>query len=437
MPNRVVVLSDRNKPVRGAEVIVGLPSRNPYSLPFAHRKLFAENAEKYDLFVYTEDDTLLTEKHIESFLEIQAKLGDNEISGFVRSETSPEDRKFITSIHAHFRWLPDTVVSRGGEIFAQLSNQHSGCFIATRQQLSKAIASGGFLVEPRSGIYGMLETAATDIYTQCGLRRLLCLSRIREFIVPHLANKYYSNIGIPAEELEFQAKTLCDLYRQGHSGESLFNPQTRAPGFRWSKNLYDRPDEELLGRIPPSAKRILSIGSGWGDNEERLSRKGIDVCAVPVDAVFGDALRRRGIRTVEGPFHKVLESLRGQQYDVVLAADVLHLVADPVDWMRKLGNLLLPEGCLIASVSNTSSLLSFLTDWREGRRRPFFSEYEISGAQPVSAGRLRRWCRDSGLEWVQVLPLIESSRSIVRQVGFGPLKSALATRFILKARRAL
>src|SRR3974390_355615 len=30
-------------------VLVGLPNRNPWSLPFAHKKLFAERLEKYDL----------------------------------------------------------------------------------------------------------------------------------------------------------------------------------------------------------------------------------------------------------------------------------------------------------------------------------------------------------------------------------------------------
>jgi SAM-dependent methyltransferase len=435
MPSSVVVLSNQFKPVRGAEVIVGLPSSDPYSLPFAHRKLFAENAEKFDLYVYTEDDTLLSEKHIEAFLDVQAKLEKNEIPGFLRSETSPEGKRYITSIHHHFRWLPDTVVRRDGEIFAQLSNQHSGCFIATREQLRIAIASGGFLVEPRSRVYGMLETAASDIYTQCGLRRLLCISRIHEFIVPHLANKYYSQMGVCYEELAIQAKTLGDLYQKGNWRGSLFNPQTKAPGFRWSKNLYDKPDEELLRTVPPSVKNLLSIGSGSGANEEWLRKNGIDVCAVPVDAVFGEALRSRGIRTVEGPLDKIIESMKGERFDMILISGMLHLVNNPVNWLTKLGRLLSPEGILIADVCNTSSPLSWLRDWRDGQGRTFSPNHESIGAHYVNARRLRSWCRSSGLEVIQIIPLIGSTRRIVRQIGRGPLKAALSERFILKARR--
>jgi 2-polyprenyl-3-methyl-5-hydroxy-6-metoxy-1,4-benzoquinol methylase len=437
MSCRVVVLSERKKSVEGAEVLVGLPTRNPYSLPFAHRKLFAENAERYDLFIYTEDDTLLTEKHLEAFLAIQPKLEENEILGLLRSETTPGGEKYITSVNHHFRWLPNTVVERGGDIFAQLSNQHSGCFIATRQQLQKAIASGGFLVEPRSRIYGMLETAASDIYTQCGLRRLICLSRIKDFIVPHLANKYYSQMGIPAGELELQIQTLCALHRNGGWRGSLFDPQTNAPEFRWSKNLYEKAEDELLETIPSSTKRLLSIGAASGENEVYLAGNGIDVWAMPFDSVFADALRRRGIRTVDGPFDKAIEALAGESFDVILMVDVLHHLENPVDWLQKLRNLLLPDGHLIASVGNTSDMLSWIKDWRDGNRRSLTPDYETIGVQPVSARRLRRWCKSSGLKVTQVIPLITGSRHLVRRFGFRLLKSVVATELILKAKPIL
>ena len=333
--DELVVLSDKKKPVRDAEVVAGLPSRDPHSLPFAHRKVFAENAEKYDLFIYAEDDTLLTERHIKAFLSTQAKLQADEILGFVRSETSPAGQKYITSIHHHFRWRPETLVERHGDLFAELSNLHSGCFIVTRRQLLQAIASGGFLVEPHAERYGMLEAAATDVYTQCGLRRLICVSRIRDFVVPHLPNKYYTNMGIPLEDLEFQAQVLCDRHRTGGWNGSLFNVESRAPGFRWSKDLY-QPDPELLSEIPSSIKSVLSVGCGAGANEIRLSRLGVNVGAMPLDAVFGAQLRRDGIRTVEGPLDRAISDLNGERFKALMLADVLHLVEDPVNWLRKL-----------------------------------------------------------------------------------------------------
>lgn len=433
---RVVVLSDRAKPVHGAEVLTGLPSRNPYSLPFAHRKLFSDNRDDYDLFIYAEDDTLLTGRHIESFLTMQEKLKENEILGFMRSETNPAGETVITSIHHHFRWLPDTVVERGGDFFAQFSNRHSGCFIATRQQLARAIASGGFLVPPHDERYGMLETAASDIYTQCGLKRLLCVSRIQDFIVPHLANKYYSHMGIPVETLEQHALTLSELHADGRWTGSLFEPQTRAVGFRWSKDLHEGPDEALLLSVPPTTKSLLSVGAGSGENELWLQKRGIHVCAIPMDAVLADALERRGIRTVEGPFEEVVARLSDRRFDAVLLADVLHLVPSPTDWLQKLRSLLVPDGCVVASVSHTLDLLGWLGDLRDGRRRPWRPDFETTGAHPVSVRILRRWFRSAGFACTAIAPIIHGSRRILRKAGIEALERAFAAKFVVTARRS-
>ena len=153
MDCRIVVLSNLDKPVRGAEVRVGLPSRDTYSLPFAHRKLFLECANDFDLFVYTEDDTLITPANLRAFLEVQQYLREDEIAGFLRSETNPDGIRYIVSANSHFRWVPDSAFSRTQYRFAEFSNQHSGCFIVTRSQLARAIASGGFTVEPRVDRY--------------------------------------------------------------------------------------------------------------------------------------------------------------------------------------------------------------------------------------------------------------------------------------------
>src|SRR5215471_2320282 len=66
----IIVLSNLEKQLGpNIEVLVGLPNRNPWSLPFPHKKLFAERLEKYDIFVYSEDDILITEKHLCAFLK--------------------------------------------------------------------------------------------------------------------------------------------------------------------------------------------------------------------------------------------------------------------------------------------------------------------------------------------------------------------------------
>src|ERR1700731_4252239 len=84
---RIVVFSEAPKSLGdGVEVVVGLPARNPWSLPFAHKPLFAREVDNYDLFIYSEDDVIFTERNIHAFLRATPELANNEIAGFLLYE---------------------------------------------------------------------------------------------------------------------------------------------------------------------------------------------------------------------------------------------------------------------------------------------------------------------------------------------------------------
>jgi SAM-dependent methyltransferase len=436
MDCRIVVLSNIDKPVPGAEVLVGLPSRDTYSLPFAHRPLFIKHANDYDLFIYTEDDTLVTPANVRAFLEVQQQLREDQIAGFMRSETSPEGIRYIVSVNSHFRWLPDTGFAASSHRFAQFSNQHSGCFIVTRAQLSRAIASGGFTVEPRSGRYGILETAASDIHTQCGLERVICLTRIDEFIVPHLANKYFRSMGLPEGEFVEHVQAVSRLGDRRARPTSLFNPETRAPGFRWSKNLYRPACEKLLALVPANARRVLSVGATTGFDEKTLVDRDFDVSVMPLDAVFATVLESRGFKVHRGPLSQAMAGLAGAEFDVILAADVLHLLPDPLDWLRAASHALAPNGEIIGSVSNTSSWLWSLKDWRNGRRRWLRPDFETLGAQPMSEARLASLCRASALELSQTIDVTDDAPALER-IRWAGLRRKLAPQLMFRMRQSV
>src|ERR1044072_6808542 len=87
LPIDIVVLSEEPKDLQpGVEVRVGLPAKNPWSLPFAHKQLFADNIDKYDLFIYSEDDIGVSEMNLLAFLDASRKRRDDEIAGFMRYE---------------------------------------------------------------------------------------------------------------------------------------------------------------------------------------------------------------------------------------------------------------------------------------------------------------------------------------------------------------
>ena len=144
-PVDIVVLSNLPKKVApGVEVIVvDLNGKNPWSLPFPHKQVFADRKSEYDLFLYSEDDTLVTEKNIRAFLEVSAALPDNEIPGFLRYEQGHQGEENYPEIHGRFHWDPQSVSFRGGHTFAYYTNEHAACYLLTQEQLGRAIESRG------------------------------------------------------------------------------------------------------------------------------------------------------------------------------------------------------------------------------------------------------------------------------------------------------
>src|SRR5208283_3449425 len=129
----LVVISNLPKKLGDdVKVVVGLPSSNPWSLPFAHKPVFAENVERYDLFVYTEDDIKVTENQIRAFMRATAAMEPDEIPGYIRFEVGQNNIKLLTEAHAAFHWKPESVKRRGGYTIAEFKNEQAGFYIVTQ-----------------------------------------------------------------------------------------------------------------------------------------------------------------------------------------------------------------------------------------------------------------------------------------------------------------
>ena len=212
----VVIHSDRPKRVPpGTRLAVGLPTPDPWSLPFAHKGLFAAHRDAYDLFVYTEDDILIEAPNLEAFLRVSADLPEGEVAGFLRYERD-DGRTYLVDAHDPYDWVPGSACTRGGYTFARFANEHSGCYALTRDQLRAALRSGGYLVGPHATFYPMRESAATDPYTRCGLTRRVCVSHLDSFLVHHLPNTYAGVLG--TELGEFRRRAECLLAGAGAQG---------------------------------------------------------------------------------------------------------------------------------------------------------------------------------------------------------------------------
>jgi 2-polyprenyl-3-methyl-5-hydroxy-6-metoxy-1,4-benzoquinol methylase len=357
MQVRVVVLSEAPKDVGpGAEVIVGLPSKDPWSLPFAHKKLFADNVDRYDLFAYSEDDMGVSETNIRAFMSATQELDPAEIAGFLRYELDSSGKVKFPDVHGAFHWKLDSVRKRGSLTVAEFTNEHAAFYLLTQGQLRRAIASGGFVREPCDGRHDLACEAATDPYTRCGFRKVVCISALDEFLIHHLSNRYADRVGLPLEDFQTQIKTLCDIESGSHPHTVLCEVETKFNRRRWSKIYYRIADRELMDVVPGEAKSILTVGCGWGAVEKKLIERGAKVTALPLDSVIGAMAARLGIEMVYGTLHEGLGALEGREFDCVVISDLLHLRQDLWEVLSKCASLVKPGGALVIQSHNFNYL---------------------------------------------------------------------------------
>ncbi|MCK1619079.1 methyltransferase domain-containing protein [Bradyrhizobium sp. 159] len=436
----VVVLSNIDKgSALGVECRVGLPAKNPWSLPFAHKKLFVERRDRYDLFVYSEDDILISERNLRAWLEVSATLAQDEIAGFLRVEFGRSGERSFPDAHAHFHWEPSSIRHRGGYVLAYFTNEHAACYVLNREQLGKALNSGGFDVAPHESKYDLLCTAATDPYTRCGLTKLIPVSHLEEFTVHHMSNRYIGKMGVAAEEFGQQTQALLQIGRAADRPQPLLATETKLFRAAYSKDYYEPVTQQVMALIPHSARSVLSIGCGSGAIERRLLEKGLRVAAIPLDPVIAGGAAAHGIEMIYDDVAKG-EFKRRDLFDCILCLNLLHLAREPQELLSSLRGFMHRGSTLVIQAPNMMSLRELRRHLKQGARSMLFSDYETAGAHFSSVRSLRNWCANSGFKVERMFgvlaPAGEGMLGAVASVGAylpQPISYPLATSIVARA----
>lgn len=386
----------------GVEVLVGLPSENPWSLPFAHKAVFARNVDRYDLFAYSEDDMSLTERNIRAFQLASSSLASTDIAGFLRYEVAPSGAWSLPDVHGGYRWKPDSVRSSGDYTVAEFTNEHAACYLLTRDQLRRMVAADGFDRRPYEGRYDMLCTAATDPYTSYGLRKVICISAVEDFLIHHRSNRYAGKVGVSLPTLKRQIRALTEVAEGHRPASTLVTADSMWPQSAWAKNLYECRNDELLSMIAPEVRSVLSVGCGWGATEEVLCSRGIKVTAMPFDSIIGAIASDRGLHVSLGSFDECISELGDSAFDCVMMTDLLHLMPDSEQFVERCSHFVGPDGTLVIGGPNFGSVrvLAKRAFDRGGYRK--LRSFRESGINTLGPGRLRRILRNQGLEVTDV-----------------------------------
>ena len=97
---------------------------------------------------------------------------------------------FDPAYHANYGWDYDSVEEFNGKKFAHFTNVHQATLILTREQLLKIGNMHTFTQFFGESHYSAKCKVNTDVYQFCGMKKVICISELKDNSIHHLPNIY-------------------------------------------------------------------------------------------------------------------------------------------------------------------------------------------------------------------------------------------------------
>jgi FkbM family methyltransferase len=301
------------------------PDGDWINLAWECRKTIYENRDAYDLFLYNENDQLVTERNIDAFLRVSEVLPEDKIAGFIRYEDH-EGQRFYPDFHRKFVWDSSSVFHVGEYAFAHFTNLHQGSFLVTRKQLDRAIEIAGenafYNMRGRvwSSPYDSLARVSTDLY-DTGFEKVIPVSHFDDFLIHHLPDKYYGVYD-----------TKCDDVVMPIINSMVKRPKYSivVPTFRHLSDCLIPCCETLKKYTDLSNMECVIVANGCGDDG---TREYVESLGEPFRLIWFDDAQGFTRATNAG-----IREARGQ-YLVMLNNDVYFTDQTVNGWLDKLQSL--------------------------------------------------------------------------------------------------
>lgn len=204
----VSIIIDTNSPFylperKGVSISIHNNLSHPYHLAWRHRRHFKENINKYDWFMYLEDDMDVPYENFNEYVHnFEMLWSQNCVPSFVRIEEY-NGKKFVTDVTSVQR-LQKVII--GEKEFVSLSQPYHAFWIMPKKELSSSL-SNNFVREELSR-----ENAASYPMWELGRKPLV---RIENGIISplcysfHLTNNYAPYSCTPFGKIEIDKLLSC------------------------------------------------------------------------------------------------------------------------------------------------------------------------------------------------------------------------------------
>jgi hypothetical protein len=178
-------------------------------LPMTCRQTIDINSEAFDYYIFSENDHLWKEHHVDSYIEYEKVLPSDKIAGLIQYEEN-ETGRYYPAYHAHYEWDWDSVEEYGDKKFAHFTNIHQASFILSKEKLAQIKDKQDFTQFFSNDHYSVKCKTNTDIYGHAGMKKVICISEFESNLIHHLPNIYID--GGPGE-VEYRVKQRSEEKR--------------------------------------------------------------------------------------------------------------------------------------------------------------------------------------------------------------------------------
>lgn len=158
-------------------------------LPLVSRRMISSHVNDFDYYIYTENDHLWLERHVDNYIKYEGILPENYISGLIQYEYD-ETGRYYPGHHASYDWDYNSVEEFDRLKFAHFTNHHQASFLISNKKLKEISNKFDLNNFYSSDQYSLKCKVNTEIYKWSGYKKVICVSEFDDNLIHHLPNVY-------------------------------------------------------------------------------------------------------------------------------------------------------------------------------------------------------------------------------------------------------